>query len=307
MKKRNRNKNDQTKPDQRPQKPGRSFHRKDKRKESGTPARKEGPSRIVGTLSRAPRGWRLQSANRREKGEFLLHVKDGLILNEGDLALAEISKSSSPDRFRLKEATYIRSIGSLTSPFAVSLIAIATHDIPDVFSDAAEEEARAAKPVALEGRTDLRSVPLVTIDGADSRDFDDAVFAEPDGEGWHLIVAIADVAHYVKGRSALDDTAFERGNSVYFPDHVVPMLPEALSNELCSLKPHVDRACMAVHLYIDKAGDLTRWQFVRGLMKSHARLTYEAGRKSLERALPTRRRLPSWRMSLNRFMLRMNA
>jgi ribonuclease R len=115
----------------------------------------------------------------------------------------------------------------------------------------------------------------VTIDGADARDFDDAVFAEHHNDGWHLIVAIADVAHYVKPGGALDKTAFERGNSTYFPDRVVPMLPEALSNELCSLKPHVERACIAAHLWLDKEGELIKWTFVRGVMKSHARLTYE--------------------------------
>ena len=147
--------------------------------------------------------------------------------------------------------------------------------IPQEFTREALSEAEAAVPVALGKRTDLRDIPLVTIDGPDARDFDDAVFAEPYGEGWHLIVAIADVAHYVRSGGALDRAAFERGNSVSFPDRVVPMLPEALSNELCSLKPKVERACMAVHLWLDKEGELTRWEFVRGLMRSHARLTYE--------------------------------
>ncbi len=126
-----------------------------------------------------------------------------------------------------------------------------------------------------EDRVDLTGIPLVTIDGPDARDFDDAVFAERDKDGWHLIVAIADVAHYVKPGSALDQDAYERGNSTYFPDRVVPMLPEKLSNGLCSLMPNVDRACIACHMWIDKEGELTRWQFVRGVMKSRARLTYE--------------------------------
>ena len=138
------------------------------------------------------------------------------------------------------------------------------------------DEANAAKPVTLGNRTDLRNYPLVTIDGEDARDFDDAVFAERDevSGGWHLLVAIADVAHYVKSAGALDNDAYERGNSVYFPDRVVPMLPEALCNDLCSLMPKVDRACLAVHMWIDKSGTMQRWQFVRGLMKSVARLTY---------------------------------
>ena len=115
------------------------------------------------------------------------------------------------------------------------------------------------RPAPLGARTDLRDIPLVTIDGADARDFDDAVWAEPDGDpqntgGWHLVVAIADVAHYVRPGDALDQEARRRGNSVYFPDRVVPMLPENLSNNLCSLRPQEDRACMAVHLWIDAQG-----------------------------------------------------
>ncbi len=233
---------------------------------------REGPQRVVGVLSKATNGWRLQSANRRDRGEYILHSKTRDHLEEGHLAVAEIIKSNQ--RFT-REAKLIETLGDMNSPRAVSLIAIATHDIPSVFPKAAIDEADAAQPVTLGSRTDLRNIPLVTIDGADARDFDDAVFAERHDEGWHLIVAIADVAHYVKTGSALDKTAYERGNSVYFPDRVVPMLPEALSNELCSLKPHVERACMAVHLYLDKVGELTRWQFVRGVMRSHARLTYE--------------------------------
>ena len=138
---------------------------------------------------------------------------------------------------------------------------------------------RSKAPAAFFQRTDLRNIPLITIDGEDARDFDDAVFAEPDADpknpgGWHLLVAIADVAHYVRSGSALDRDAFERGNSVYFPDFVVPMLPEALSNGLCSLKPDEDRYCLAVHLWINAEGDTLRHEFVRGLMRSHGRWTY---------------------------------
>jgi ribonuclease R len=134
--------------------------------------------------------------------------------------------------------------------------------------------------VPLGSRADLRGVPLVTIDGADARDFDDAVFAEADTdpanpEGWHLIVAIADVAHYVHPGDALDQAANQRGNSVYFPDRVVPMLPEQLSNDLCSLRPHEERACVAVHIWVDRDGNKLSHRFVRGLMRSAARLTYE--------------------------------
>ncbi len=182
-----------------------------------------------------------------------------------------------------REAKLIELLGDMNGPGAVSMIAIATHDIPNRFNAASLAEAAAASPVALGDRTDLRKIPLVTIDGSDSRDFDDAVFAEPAAnDGWHLIVAIADVAHYVRSGGALDQTAYERGNSVYFPDRVVPMLPEALSNELCSLKPQVDRACLAVHAWIDSNGEVQRWEFVRGLMRSHARLTYEQAQAAMD-------------------------
>ena len=236
-------------------------------------------TRVVGVIAKEGTGWRLQSTNRRERGDYTLHVKPKFHLEEGLIAIAE---KVSSQRWRAREAKLIEVLGDINSPRAVSLIAIATHDIPDEFPKEAVAEADAAQPVTLGNRVDLRHIPLVTIDGADARDFDDAVFAESDGEGWHLIVAIADVAHYVTQGSALDKTAYERGNSTYFPDRVVPMLPEALSNELCSLKPHVDRACMAAHLWLDKAGELTKWQFVRGVMKSHARLTYEQAQAAMD-------------------------
>jgi ribonuclease R len=172
----------------------------------------------------------------------------------------------------------VERVGDSADPRSFSLIAIHAHGIPTAFPGEALELAERAQPVALEARTDLREIPLVTIDGADARDFDDAVWAEPDSDhpaGWHVLVAIADVAWYVRPADALDFSARERGNSVYFPDRVVPMLPEALSNELCSLKPGVERACMAVHLWLDGDGHVRRHRFVRGLMRSAARLTYE--------------------------------
>jgi ribonuclease R len=152
--------------------------------------------------------------------------------------------------------------------------------IPVDFSHDALAQAERAGPVSVEGRVDLRDTPLVTIDGADARDFDDAVWAEPDGDasnpgGWHLLVAIADVAHYVRPGDPLDKAAGERGNSTYFPDRVVPMLPEAISNGWCSLRPAEERGCMAVHIWIDAHGNKLRHRFVRGVMRSAARLTYE--------------------------------
>jgi ribonuclease R len=157
----------------------------------------------------------------------------------------------------------------------VSLMAIETMDIPHVFPQEALDETNGIRVPLLGDRTDLRDLPLVTIDGEDSRDFDDAVHATPEKNGgWKITVAIADVSHYVTPGSALDKEAYKRGNSVYFPDRVVPMLPEALSNDLCSLRPNEDRACMAAIMRIDADGQLTGTKIVRGLMKSAARLTY---------------------------------
>ena len=180
-----------------------------------------------------------------------------------------------PPRLRIVER-----LGSPDAPGAISLISIANFEIPHVFPTAALAEAAAAKPVDAAGRVDLRGLDLVTIDGSDARDFDDAVWAEPDPDpqnpdGWHLVVAIADVAHYVAPGGALDREARGRGNSVYFPDRVVPMLPEALSNGLCSLRPKEDRACLAAHLWIDCDGRKLRHRFERAIMCSAARLTYD--------------------------------
>jgi ribonuclease R len=233
------------------------------------------PDRVLGIYRRIHDGGRLEPTDRRIKTEFRISLAHAKGAQDGEIVLCE----AMPDRrLGLPEARVIERIGDSAHPRAVSLIAITDHGIPVEFPRAAITEAEAARPVGLEGRTDLRQIPLVTIDGADARDFDDAVFAEPDPKRagfWHAVVAIADVGWYVRPGSALDKAAQRRGNSVYFPDRVVPMLPEALSNELCSLKPAVERACMAVHLTVDPEGRLVEHRFVRGLMRSAARLTYE--------------------------------
>lgn len=254
--------------------------RKDKRRVTKNSASKlkktETPPRdkttIVGVISKTKFGWGLEVADRKDKTTYILRNPDKAKSLAGQLVTAKLLPST---KLKRQEVEIDLSLGDPNDPRLVSLIAIHQNDIPVEFPQAALEQANNAKPVTLKDRVDLRKIPLVTIDGADARDFDDAVFAEADKDGWHLIVAIADVAHYVPAGSALDKEAYRRGNSTYFPDRVVPMLPEALSNELCSLKPHVDRACMAVHMWIDKKGELTKWKFERGVMKSHARLTYE--------------------------------
>jgi len=233
------------------------------------------PDRVLGVFHRDRDGGRLEPTDRKLRTEFRVAHTDTAGTEDGEIVLAEVL---SARRLGLPQAEIVERIGDSRDPRAFSLIAIHTHGIPTGFSSEALKLAEAARPVSLGKRTDLRDIPLVTIDGADARDFDDAVWAEPDPEfegGWHILVAIADVAWYVRPGDALDRAARERGNSVYFPDRVVPMLPEALSNELCSLKPGVERAAMAVHLWIDGEGQVRRHRFLRGLMRSAARLTYE--------------------------------
>jgi len=157
-------------------------------------------------------------------------------------------------------------------------IAIRSHELPQTWPAAVEQEMRTfgedVPAGAKRGRTDLRELPLVTIDGEDARDFDDAVYCEATPNGWRLLVAIADVSHYVRPNSALDREALERGNSVYFPERVIPMLPEVLSNGLCSLNPDVDRLCLVCEMIFSSDGRMIRSRFFDGLMRSHARLTY---------------------------------
>ena len=235
------------------------------------------PHRVLGIFRMVSGQGRIVPTNRRIRTEFVVPRGFENGASGGDLVIAESARGRS---MGLPEARVVERVGSVHTPRAPSLIAIHGNDIPTAFTHQALADADAAKPVSPDGRTDLRGFPLVTIDGTDARDFDDAVWAEPDeaGEnrgGWHVIVAIADVAWYVRPGAPLDRCAYERGNSVYFPDQVVPMLPEALSNGLCSLVPGEDRGCLAAHMWIDRHGNLLNHQFVRGIMRSAARLTYE--------------------------------
>lgn len=237
----------------------------------------EQPQRILGVYRRVAGQGRLQPTDRRVRVEPIVADADSLGSREGELVHAELLAGK---RLGLPQARVVERLGGEGDARTISLIAILDHAIPTAFSPEAMALAENAGPAALAQRVDLRKVPLVTIDGEDARDFDDAVWAEADADeknpgGWHLIVAIADVAWYVRPNDALDRCAYERGNSVYFPDRVVPMLPEALSNGWCSLKPGEDRPCMAAHLWIDGDGNLLRHRFERGLMRSVARLTYE--------------------------------
>ncbi len=230
---------------------------------------------VIGVFEARAEGGVIRPTDRRAREPLMVRPTDRLKAEDGEIVVAErLPQSGYQPHARVRER-----LGHIGSPRAVSLIAIHTHGIPTRFSDSALSEARAARPILLGERTDLRGISLVTIDGEDARDFDDAVFAEADSDaenrgGHHVVVAIADVAHYVRAGGGLDRDARTRGNSVYFPDRVVPMLPEQLSNELCSLKPGEPRACLAVHLWLDAHGQKRRHHFVRGLMQSRARLTY---------------------------------
>ena len=235
------------------------------------------PRRLVGLLQRGPEGLILEPTGDGGRRELLVREQDRNGAGPGDLVVAERLAGSA---LGLGRAKVVERLGRPDEPGAISLFAAQTFGLPITFPPEAEAEAAAAKPVTLGERVDLRALPLVTIDGADARDFDDAVFAEPDADsgnpgGWHVVVAIADVAHYARPGDGLDLEARRRGNSVYFPDRVLPMLPEALSNGLCSLRPDEDRACLAAHLWYDRQGRKLRHRFVRGLMRSRARLTYE--------------------------------
>jgi ribonuclease R len=233
----------------------------------------ETPARILGIFKPGRTEHRIIPTDRRSKAEWIVPAGGDAGALAGEIVLAE----PLPDHHRLglKPARVVERLGHMGDARSVSLICIHTHEIPTEFAEDALAEAEQARGVTLGQRTDLRDIPLITIDGEDARDFDDAVYAEPDGTGFRLIVAIADVAHYVRPDSALDHAAHTRGNSVYFPDRVVPMLPEALSNGWCSLRPDEERGCLFVEMRVDASGRKTSHRFGRGLMRSAARMTYE--------------------------------
>ncbi|MDX1627006.1 MAG: ribonuclease R, partial [Wenzhouxiangellaceae bacterium] len=202
----------------------------------------------------------------------------------GKIVVARITRPPTPESGPVGEIVTV--LGHADEPGMATQIAIFNHGLPAEFPDEVVAEAEAygdeVDPDRLEGRRDLRDLPLVTIDGPDARDFDDAVLAEPDGDGYRLIVAIADVAEYVRPGTALDDEARRRGTSTYFPDRVVPMLPEALSNGLCSLNPHVDRLVVGTEMRLDEKGKVRSSRFFEGVMNSSARLTYDQARRIVE-------------------------
>ncbi len=228
--------------------------------------------RVMGEIKIGKRGAFLAPTDKKAKYNFDVQQHHLGAARHGDIVIGDIIAQRG---VRNKCARVVQVIGRRDDPKAISLISIYESGLREDFPERVLKETKGLKVPELKKREDMRDIPLVTIDGADARDFDDAVFAQKTKDGYHLIVAIADVAHYVRDGSDLNTEALRRGNSTYFPDRVVPMLPEALSNDLCSLRPKETRASLAVHMHIDNLGNLTSYKFVRALIRSAARLTYE--------------------------------
>ena len=232
-------------------------------------------------------GGRVEPADRKARHDILIESQNVGDAKDGDLVFAELApdrgqRAHGPKRGIIKEV-----IGRESDPRAASILAMHTHGIREGFSADEEAQANAAQKPTLKGRTDLRDVPLITIDPEDARDHDDAVYATPDTDeknkgGWRVWVAIADVAAYVQTGTPLDRGAWRRGNSTYFPDRVAPMLPESLSADICSLREHEERACLAVEMTFDREGRKVRHKFVRGLMRSAAKLSYEQAQAAID-------------------------
>ena len=232
--------------------------------------------RLLGVLRLVSGKTMIHPIDRKSRSELVVEARDRGGAQENELVLAEPLSGRSSGYLR---ARVVERLGSLNAPKAVSLIAIHAHGIPTEFPDEVLREVEGMRGFDRNDRTDLREFPVVTIDPEDARDHDDAVWAAPDpsssNSGGHIaIVAIADVSGYVRSGSALDREALKRANSVYFPDRVVPMLPERLSADLCSLREGVDRPCLAVRMVFDRQGRKLRHEFFRGVMRSAARLTY---------------------------------
>jgi ribonuclease R len=232
--------------------------------------------RLVGRLIRE-RGVVLVSAeDRRINQDILIPPGKDMKAQAGQVVMVELIEQ--PSAYAQAIGKVVEILGNYADPGMEIEIALRKHQLPYEFLPAAVKQAdaypRLVQKRDWEGRVDLRELPLVTIDGETARDFDDAVYCEPQGKGWRLVVAIADVSFYVKPGEPLDQDAFERGNSVYFPRRVIPMLPEALSNGLCSLNPDVERLCMVCDMQIDGAGNIKRYKFYPSVMRSKARMTY---------------------------------
>ena len=240
---------------------------------------------IIGRLLQENGIWLVAPEDRRY-GQDVIIPKDAIAqANAGQVVVVELTEA--PALYGQPVGRIAEVLGEVDDPGMEIEIAVRKYGVPHIFSDACLQAAKAlpatVQPDDWPGRVDLTDIPLVTIDGEDARDFDDAVYCEPAvisgrgktaRQGWRLLVAIADVSHYVRTGNAIDIDAYDRATSVYFPRRVIPMLPEKLSNGLCSLNPDVDRLCMVCDMLITDTGDLHGYQFYPAVMHSHARFTY---------------------------------
>ena len=233
-------------------------------------------SRVVGRLFEEHGIQYVVAENRRITQDILVAAGQAGGAKAGQVVMLEILKH--PDKHAQPIGRIVEVLGNYADPGMEIEIALRKHDLPHEFPKDAEKQAKQISPVVAEkdwaGREDIRDLPLVTIDGETARDFDDAVYCAPEKGGYRLVVAIADVSHYVQTGDALDREAILRGNSVYFPRRVIPMLPEELSNGLCSLNPQVDRLCMVCDMHVSSSGDIGKYRFYPSVMHSQARLTY---------------------------------
>lgn len=229
-------------------------------------------------------GGSIEPIDRKQLRSWSIRKGDAGDAKDGDLVRFDLARKG---RFHVPQARILESLGNPGDQRQISLIAVHTHGIPDDFPESVIKESQSLPELKLRGRTDLRATPLITIDPPDARDHDDAVFAEADTDpanngGWVVLVAIADVAHYVRPGTRLDHEAQLRGNSVYFPDRVVPMLPERISNDLCSLREGEDRPCLAVRMVIDRSGNKKSHTFLRAMMRSAAKLSYQEAQAAID-------------------------
>lgn len=243
------------------------------------------PSPILGIFRKSGKESRIVPVDKRSRNEFTVAHADEGGAKDGELVSA--IQITQRRHLGLKQARVTERLGDISEPRSISRVAIHAHGIPDTFPEDVVKEAETATAASNKGREDLRDLPLITIDPEDARDHDDALWAEADPDpankgGWHVIVAIADVAHYVRPDSPMDREARKRGNSCYFPDRVVPMLPEALSTDLCSLKPGVDRAALGLHMWFDANGNKKRHKFTRVIMRSAGHVTYGAAQSAID-------------------------
>lgn len=249
--------------------------------------------KILGVVHHEGKDTVVKPVDRKSRHDLIISHDDLNGAKEGELVLTELmpTRNYGPKRGRVLER-----LCDVNEPKAVSLIAIHAHNIPNEFPSSVLEAADKAKPATMDKRTDMRAIPFITIDPADARDHDDAIHAERDTSeenkgGFIVHVAIADVAAYIRTGEDMDVEAIKRGNSVYFPDRVVPMLPERISNDLCSLRENEDRPCLAVEMVFGKSGQKIRHTFKRGMMKSHAKLSYEEAQAAQD-GTPSERAAP---------------